>query len=183
MKRFIAVAAILAAVGLSTPAFAVDELGLFVGATVPRGETAEEGTYGQKTGWEAGAFFLRPLNRSIALRADLSHRQLPNKVEIEGVSPMKITELAIHAKIRTCDRYSVMPYLLAGVGVAHVNILVDQEREDIHVTSSSTEMAIHAGAGLDFGVNDKMGLFVEAMIWESYYISLVPVRGGLRLML
>jgi len=77
----------------------------------------------------------------------------------------------------------VMPYLLAGVGVAHVNILVDQEREDIHVTSSSTEMAIHAGAGLDFGVNDKMGLFVEAMIWESYYISLVPVRGGLRLML
>jgi opacity protein-like surface antigen len=183
LRRILSITAVAATLFVGAPVFAGNEIGILTGASIPRGQTTEDGVYGQKTGWEAGVFFLRDLNRTLDVRVDLSHRQLPNEVEIKGVSPMKITELALNAKIRTCDKQSVKPYLLAGVGVAHLNVLVDLEREEVHYTSSSTELAIHAGAGLDLDLSGKVDLFVEAMVWESYYVSLLPLRGGLRLAL
>lgn len=180
MKKFMIVAAAILSIGVLGAAQA-NEIGLILGAAIPREQTAEKSIYGQKTGWEAGVFYLLDASRPLDFRADLTHRQLPNYKKIKNVSSMKITEISVNAKLTTCDRYAVKPYLLAGVGLAQVNFLVDIDAQNLHVTSASTEMTIKGGIGADIDLSGKIGLFAEAQLWEGYYVSLLPVRAGLRL--
>jgi opacity protein-like surface antigen len=182
LKRTISVLAVLMMLSGAAVNAMANEVSIFGGTPIPHGKT-DGGLYGQKKwGWQVGVGYTMPLQESLFLRLEGVYGQIPNAVDYDWLSPMKVLEGSVNLKIRTCDRYSVKPYVLMGMGLAEINVLVDHA--SVEMTSSSTEMTLRVGLGLDVVPGDgEWGLFVEGMAWESYYLSLVPVRAGVRLSL
>lgn len=178
MKRFhILWMAMLLIFGTATMTLA-NEIGIFGGTPIPNGQTADQ-THGQKRGgWQVGLQYYIPLRESLSCYFELDYAHIPNREDYDWLSPMKLLEGAFCFKVHTCNRYEVKPYILMGAGLAEINFLIDYD--PVHVTSSSTELAVRLGGGLDYTASDRLSVFAEAMLWESHYQSLIPVHAGIR---
>jgi opacity protein-like surface antigen len=178
LKRFFAVLFLaLFGCGLTAPSYA-GELGLFVNRPVPYGKCVG-GELGQKcTGWGLGASYTVNLKDNLFAYGEVGYHRLPNSQDVIGLSPMKVLEGSLNLKYRTCGRYKVKPYILLGLGLAQVSFEIDTMVNQ--QTSSSTELVLRGGAGLDFSITKKTTLFAEAFAFESHNVSMIPLRAGIR---
>lgn len=73
----------------------------------------------------------------------------------------------------------VHPYLLAGGGVYNL-----RAKPTTGSTASSTKFGINAGAGFDFDIQDKVGIFVEGRFHNVFVTGsdakFIPISAGIR---
>lgn len=181
MKRnfFVTVMALVLTLGVGTLSAA--GISLIAGSPFPHGRS-EGGYEGQKKGgWELGAAYTRHWVDSVDVVLEGSYRELPNGVDLRWMSPMKMLEVSANLKVRTNNQYKVVPYVLAGLGVAEITIDVDSAKA--RASLSSTEVTMRLGGGVDIAAAKNWALYVEALAWNSKYVTIIPARLGVRLAL
>ena len=99
-------------------------------------------------------------------------------MDLYWLSSMKVLEVSANLKVRTNDKYKVVPYALLGLGVAEIGIEVDSA--EAKATLSSTEVTMKLGGGIDVAASKRWGLYAEAFAWNSKYVTMIPARAGVR---
>jgi len=163
---------------LSVQALSAGNLSILAGSPFPYGRT-EGGWEGQKKGgWEIGASWGTHWTDSVDVVFEAAYRQMPNAVDLSWLSSMKVLEVSANLKVRTNDKYKVVPYALLGLGVAEIGIEVDSA--EAKATLSSTEVTMKLGGGIDVAASKRWGLYAEAFAWNSKYVTMIPARAGVR---
>ncbi|MBN2227013.1 MAG: outer membrane beta-barrel protein [candidate division Zixibacteria bacterium] len=113
----------------------------------------------------------------------------PTGLSLDGGST-RIIEAMANAKYKlggSNSSSSVKPYVLGGAGFANLSfsdVTASYEGETETVTfESTTKLALNIGAGADFMVGPKIGIFVEgkySMVFtEGDATNYVPIRAGM----
>lgn len=172
--RTVAVLMLALAAGVT----AAGDLSLIGGSPFPHGRS-EGGLYGQKKGgWEVGAGWGFHWVDSVGVVVEAAYREMPNAVDLAWLSSMKVAEVSANLKVRTNDKYKVVPYALVGLGLAEIGIEVDSA--EARATLSSTEVTMKLGGGVDVLATKRWGLYAEAFAWNSKYVTMIPARLGVR---
>jgi opacity protein-like surface antigen len=152
------------------------------GVTIPLGSTSDV----VKTGWNAGGVVqFKPATGPIGFQVDVMYQQLKASDASKALDPLADKSqiwsgtgnvvfwlpVAAETKIR--------PYLLGGGGIYNV------KAKDTDGTSASvTKFGINAGAGFDFDLQPRVGIFIEGRFHDVFTegpdVKFIPIAAGVR---
>jgi opacity protein-like surface antigen len=150
------------------------------GITIPTGSTSD----GLKTGWNGtAALQYKPAGSPLGFQVDGMYQQ------------MKATTAAAAAGLDKNEIWSgtgnlvfwfpvasetkIHPYLLGGGGVYNI-----KAKSTSGASVSETKFGINAGAGFDFDIQERVGIFVEGRFHNVFVTGsdakFIPISAGIR---
>lgn len=173
MKKILSVLAVAATAAAVSASGAAAQVGFSVGGglTIPTGE----GSDGVNTGFNA------------QIGADVAAPAFPVSFRLEGaINQFGLESSSNNVRILSGVANAVLnlalptlsPYIIGGVGMYNSSVTdVDD--------SSSTDVGINVGAGLNFPLTGMRGVFIEAryhsIFTENRNTNMIPITLGLRL--
>jgi len=157
-------------------------LGVGGGASIPLGSTSDA----LKTGWDGTVVFqYKPATSPVGFQIDGMYQQLK-----ASDSAKVIDALADKSEIwsgtgnvvfwfSTSAETKVRPYLIGGGGIYNV-----KAKDTDGTSASETKFGINVGAGFDFDLQPKFGLFLEGRFHDVFVegsdVKFIPITAGLR---
>lgn len=157
-------------------------LGVGGGASIPLGSTSDA----LKTGWDGTVVFqYKPATSPVGFQIDGMYQQLK-----ASDSAKVIDALADKSEIwsgtgnvvfwfSTSAETKVRPYLIGGGGIYNV-----KAKDTDGTSASETKFGLNVGAGFDFDLQPKFGLFLEGRFHDVFVegsdVKFIPITAGLR---
>jgi opacity protein-like surface antigen len=186
MKRLLMGVAAFGLLGLMTApaAHAQDNLmkfGIGGGVSIPTGSPLKDNV---KTGWNGTASFqFKPAASPVGFQIDGMYQQLKAKDAAAALGLDKDEIWSGTGNIvfwfPVAGETKVHPYLLGGGGVYNI-----KAKPTTGSSTSSTKFGINAGAGFDFDIQKKVGIFVEGRFHNVFITGsdakFIPISAGVR---
>ncbi len=150
-------------------------LGLGGGVSIPSGSTSDA----LKTGWNVfGAVAFKPAASPVGFQVDGNYQEL--KFDPSGGKDQVVNGTGnIVYWFPVASETRVRPYVLAGGGIYYV-----KAKPDLGASSSDTRFGINGGAGFDFTLQPRVGVFVEGRFHNVFFpgtdFKYIPITAGVR---
>jgi len=171
LKRIVVTFAVAGFIGAVLPTSSQAQATIFAGGgiTVP---TSDFGDYAD-TGWMASAGVLIPVGpMGLHVGAEGFYGQ-NNHSDIDGDKTNPYGAMAL-VEYGFQTGGNITPYVFGGAGV-----LVHKYSSDTFDNESDTKFGYEFGAGLDFGVSDNVGVWVDGRYMGSEFTKFFAVQAGL----
>jgi len=158
-------------------------VGVGGGVSIPLGSTSDA----VKTGWNGTAIFqYKPATSPVGFQIDGMYSQLKATDAVKLIDPLADKSEIFSGTgnvvfwLPVAETTKIRPYLLGGGGVYNV------KAKDTDGTSASvTKFGINAGAGFDFDLQPRVGIFLEGrfhnVFTEGTDVKFIPITAGVRL--
>jgi len=175
--KFVAVAALMMTPAMVSAQSSAVGFGLSGGLSVPTGDLGDAVDAGYSV---AGHVFLKPSSmKSLRFRGDVSFDRWAYKGNIDGNS--RVLGFVGNAILDLSTNGGVKPYVLGGLGA--YNGKSTTEVGSVNVSSSSTDVGIQVGGGLNFqlsGFSTFLELKYVNIFTENNSTGFIPITFGVR---
>ena len=152
------------------------------GITIPTGSTSD----GLKTGWNGtAAIQYKPAGSPLGFQVDGMYQQLKATDAVKALDPTADKSEIWSGTgnlvfwFPVAGETKIRPYLLGGGGVYNI-----KAKPTTGTSVSSTKFGINVGAGFDFDIQDKIGIFVEGRFHNVFVTGsdakFIPISAGIR---
>jgi len=175
--KFVAVAALTMTPAMVSAQSSAVGFGLSGGLSVPTGDLGDAVDAGYSI---AGHVFLKPAStKNLRFRGDVSFDRWAYKGNIDGNS--RVLGFVGNAILDLSSSGGVKPYVLGGLGA--YNGKSTTEVSSVNVSSSSTDVGIQVGGGLNFQLSG-FSTFLEVkyvnIFTENNSTGFIPITFGVR---
>ncbi|MGE5230780.1 MAG: outer membrane beta-barrel protein [Deltaproteobacteria bacterium] len=183
MKRLlkgVAALGLMAALAATTAQAQVLKGSIGGGITIPTGSTSD----GLKTGWNGtAAIQYKPAGSPLGFQVDGMYQQLKATTSAAALGLDKDEIWSGTGNLvfwfPVASETKIHPYLLGGGGVYNI-----KAKPTTGTSTSETKFGINVGAGFDFDIQDKVGIFVEGRFHNVFITGadakFIPISAGIR---